>query len=349
MAAIRTIAVCHPQIPFSDGGQERLSGGLVDAFNARGYEAALVSVPFRWDPRAAIGRSCLAWRLLDLSESNGRPIDLVVATKFPSYAVRHPRKVTWLVQQFRQVYDLFGTPYSDFADSAEDRETRTMIRLIDDRTLGECTARFALSQVVADRLKKYNGLDSAVMHSPPRNADRFRSGAAQDYVLAVSRLDPLKRIGALIEALPFTDRALRAVIVGRGPEEVRLQALAAELGVADRVEFRGAVSFKDVVELYRHALAVFFAPYDEDYGYITVEAFLSGRPVVTAPDSGGPLEFVEDKVTGLVVPLEPELVGERLNALHADRKWARDMGAAGRARVRDLSWNNVVDRILESA
>jgi len=223
MAGIRTIAVCHPQIPFSDGGQERLSGGLVDAFIARGFEATLVSVPFRWTPRAAIGRSCLAWRLLDLSGSNGCPIDLVVATKFPSYAVRHPRKVAWLVHQFRQVYDLFGTPYSDFDDGPEDRETREMIKRIDDRTLGECTARFALSQVVADRLKHYNGLDSAVLHSPPRNAEQFRSGAARDYVLSVSRFDPLKRIGALIEALPFTDRTLRAVIVGGGVDEPRLQ------------------------------------------------------------------------------------------------------------------------------
>ena len=67
--------------------------------------------------RAMVG---LAWRLLDLSEVDGQRIDLVIATRFPSYLVKHPNKVVWLVHQLRQAYDLHGTRYSDFAPAGRD-------------------------------------------------------------------------------------------------------------------------------------------------------------------------------------------------------------------------------------
>lgn len=346
-SSIRTVAVCHPQVPFSDGGAERLAAGLVEALRHRGLDAALVTVPFQWSPRDRLLRSALAWRLLDLSQSNGRPIDLVIATKFPSYAVAHERKVTWLVHQFRQVYELRGTRFSDFGDSSEDEAMAEAIRRIDARTLGESQARFAISGRVAERLRHYNALDAEVLYPPPAGRERFAPGEIGDYVLSVGRLEPLKRVGPLIEALPHAD-GLRCVVVGTGPEEGELRARAAALGLEDRVEFRGAAPFEEVLRLYRDCLAVYFAPFDEDYGFVTVEAFLSGKPVLTARDAGGPLEFVEDQVTGLVVDLAPEPLGAALAALARDRKWARDLGEAGRERVAEISWERVVDRLLEA-
>ena len=344
---VRTVAVCHPQIPFSDGGAERLATGLVEALRGRGLAAELVTVPFQWTPRDRILRSALAWRLLDLEQSNGRPIDLVVATKFPSYAVRHERKVIWLVHQFRQAYDLFGTPYSDFGEGSEDRAIRAAVRSLDAHALGEARARFAISRRVAERLRYHNDLDATPLYPPPFGRERFAPGEQGNYVLSVGRLEPLKRVGPLLEALPHTD--LRAVIVGVGPEEAALRARAAALGVAGRVEFRGAAPFDEVVALYGDALAVYFAPFDEDYGFVTIEAFLSGKPVVTAADAGGPLEWVEDQVTGLVSGLAPEALGASLSALARDRKWARDLGEAGRERVRDITWDSVLERLLAAA
>jgi glycosyltransferase involved in cell wall biosynthesis len=347
--AVRTVAVCHPQVPFADGGAERLAAGLVDAFRRRGLDATLVTVPFQWQPRDRILRSALSWRLLDLSHANGRPIDLVVATKFPSYAVAHEHKLTWLVHQFRQVYELRGTPYSDFGTGSEDEAMAEAIRRIDARCLGESRARFTISRRVAERLQHYNALDAEPLYPPPASRERFERGPYGDYVLSVGRLDPLKRVLPLIEALGHAEPGLRAVVVGAGPEEPVLRARAAELGVADRVEFRGPASFADVLELYRDCLAVYFAPFDEDYGFVTVEAFLSAKPVVTAADAGGPLEFVEDQVTGLVSALAAEPLGDALSRLWRDRKWARDLGEAGRERVTGITWDRVVDRLLEAA
>jgi len=346
--SVRTVAICHPQVPFVHGGTELLVTALRDELVARGYEATLVSIPFRWYPRDQIGRSCLVWRMIDLSESNGRKIDLVIGTKFPSYVVKHERKVTWLVHQFRQVYDLFGTEFSEFRSNAQDEAVREMVVRIDGKTLPESRRIFAISHTVQERLRRFNGIECTTLHPPPRGRERFQPGESGDYVLGVGRLERTKRLHLLIEAMRFTDASLHCVLVGRGPEEAALRALASEVGVADRVEFRGDVHFDELVSLYRDCLAVFNAPFQEDYGLVTVEAFLSHKPVVTAPDSGGPLEFVEDEVTGVVVEAQGEKIGERLRQLHADRRRANSLGRAGFERVKHIGWDPVIHELLSA-
>jgi glycosyltransferase involved in cell wall biosynthesis len=82
---------------------------------------------------------------------------------------------------------------------------------------------------------------------------------------------------------------------------------------------------------------------------VTVEAFLSSKPVITSTDAGGPLEFVTDGETGVVTAPEPEAI-----AAGIDRLWAlpparlREMGEAGRARVAGITWDHVIDRLTET-
>ena len=119
-AVPRTILVCEAQVPFVRGGAEFHVRELVRQLQQRGHDAELVSIPFKWYPKSEILPHAAAWRMLDLSESNGRAIDLVIATKFPTYFVRHPRKVAWVIHQYRAAYELAGTPYSDFAHTPDD-------------------------------------------------------------------------------------------------------------------------------------------------------------------------------------------------------------------------------------
>src|SRR5919109_719996 len=114
------VAVCRPQVPFARGGAEIFADELIRELHARGHEADLVMVPFKWYPGQRVLTQAFLWRLLDLDEADGRPIDLVVATKFPSYAVRHPNKVVWLVHQFRQAYELDRTPLGQFGESPQE-------------------------------------------------------------------------------------------------------------------------------------------------------------------------------------------------------------------------------------
>ena len=110
------VAVCAPQVPFVRGGAEIMAETLVDELRARDHEAELVTVPFKWYPGTRVLDQAFLWRLLDLTESDGRPIDLVVATKFPAYVVRHPNKRVWVLHQFRQAYELDRTDLGQFSE-----------------------------------------------------------------------------------------------------------------------------------------------------------------------------------------------------------------------------------------
>src|SRR5205085_12126519 len=99
------IVVCRPQVPFVRGGAEVVADELVDELRARGHEAETVAIPFKWYPGTRVLDQAFLWRLLDLTEADGREIELVIATKFPAYCVRHPNKVAWVLHQFRQAYD----------------------------------------------------------------------------------------------------------------------------------------------------------------------------------------------------------------------------------------------------
>jgi glycosyltransferase involved in cell wall biosynthesis len=344
--SIRTVVVCEARVPFIQGGAELAVGGLVDQLRLQGYRAERVSVPFKWYPKEQLLAQVAAWRLVDLSESNGLPIDAVITTKFPTYFAQHQRKVTWLFHQYRAIYDLCGTPYSEFDHTEADVRLRDRLMTLDGEALSESKRIFALGRTVANRLSRYNGLDAEPLYHPPPLADMLKPGPFGDYVLSVGRLEANKRVDLIVRSLAHVDRGVRLVVVGEGPLRGPLEEAAVKAGVADRVTFAGGVSEAQLVDLYSGALAVAFPPFDEDYGYVTLEAFLSGKPVVTTADAGGPLEFMDDSVTGLVTAPEPEAFGAALGRLHADRRLAADLGAAGLARARAITWSGVVDRLV---
>src|SRR5258708_850365 len=193
------LAVCMPQVPFERGGTEIFADGLVQALREHGHETELVTVPFKWYPGERVLTQAFLWGLLDLEEANGRPIDAVIATKFPSYVVKHPNKVVWLLHQFRQAWDLDRTELGQFSESAEDRALRRKVLELDRTTLGEAKKIFTTSSIVAGRLRDSVGLDAEVLAPPPAPLD-FHTKASEGFILSVNRLDRAKRIDLLIEA-----------------------------------------------------------------------------------------------------------------------------------------------------
>lgn len=340
------ILICATQVPFVRGGAEYLVEGLRDALRARGHAVDVVALPFQWSPVERIPESALAWRMLDIRQVNGQPVDLVIGTKFPSYLVRHPRKVAWLVHQHRQAYDWYGTPLSDFANSAEHRAVREQIFRMDKRGLEECAARYTISKNVSARLRRFNGLESTPLYPPSRYAAALRAGPYGDYILSSARLDRAKRLDLLLEALALTRAPVRAIFAGAGPDRERLEGIAARLGLGERARFLGFVPDAELVELYAGARAVYYAPVDEDYGFATVEAFGAARPVITSDDAGGVLEFVEHERNGLIVPPRPEAVARAVEALAADPALAERLGRAGQPLVRAITWDKVVAALL---
>jgi glycosyltransferase involved in cell wall biosynthesis len=344
--SIRTVVVCEAQVPFVHGGAETHVRELTRELVARGYQAELVSVPFKWYPKDEILPHAAAWRLIDLSESNGQPIDLVIASKFPTYFVRHPNKVAWLIHQYRAAYELCGTPFSDFGHNEADVGLRDTLIRLDTQMLGECRRLFANAKNTASRVEKYNGLHAEPLYHPPRLAPRLVSGPYTDYVLSVGRIESVKRVDLLVSAMAQVDPPLRLVVAGDGTQRANVEALAAQLGVADRIVFLGSVQDDALVELYRDALAVAYPPYDEDFGYVTLEAFLARRPVITATDSGGPNEFVIDGVNGFVRPPEADAFAMAINQLAASREKAKALGDAGYERAAQVTWDGVIEKLI---
>jgi glycosyltransferase involved in cell wall biosynthesis len=344
--SIERIAVCEAQVPFVTGGAEAHVGEIVRELQTRGYQVERISLPFKWYPKEEILAHAAAWRLIDLSESNGRPIDLVIATKFPSYFVRHPNKVTWLIHQYRSAYDLCGTAFGDFEHTERDVALRDRLVRLDREMLAESVRLFANARNTAGRLERFNGLRAEPLYHPPPLAPRLREGAYGDYLLFVGRLEPLKRPRLVLEALAATRPGIRLKVAGDGPLRPGLEQAARELNVQDRVEFCGRVPDDRLVELYAGALATVYPPYDEDYGYVTLESFLAAKPVITTTDAGGPLEFVTDGVNGLVCEPGPESLAAAMDSLAADRDRARALGAAGLPVARAVTWNGVVSRLL---
>lgn len=348
MSQPKRIAVCTSQVPFVWGGAEILTETLASELSKRDWPVEIVRIPFRWNPKEEILKGYLAWRLIDLTEAEDQPIDIVIATKFPSFAIRHPHKITWLIQQFRQAYDLFGTEYSHFTTSPEDERLRQLIRQIDTRMLAESQRLFTISRNVARRLVHYNGLQAEPLYPPPRHEGLYRNDDYGDYVLSVSRLDLLKRVSIIIEAMAHARTEARLVIVGQGPEAERLQDLARRRGIADRVEFLGQVNDGQLLDLYANCFAVFYGPRDEDYGLATVEAFKSQKPVLTALDSGGVLEFVEEGATGYIVsPNEPRQLADWIDRLYSNRALCHQLGMAGFDTVRSITWDATISRLLD--
>jgi len=344
----RRVLVLGVQTPFSQGGAERHVRRLTEELRARGVDADLVTLPLCERERFDLVRSAAAWRSLDLREAGGCPVDAVIATRFPSYAIRHPNKVVWLIHQYRQAYDQFGTEYSDLTSAPEDRRLREVIAEIDRVGLTEARRIFANSRTVAARLARFNGIASEPLYHPPPLAGRHRSGPLGDSVLWVGRLDSWKRPGLLLDALVHAPEA-RAVFVGTGPEEEKLRARARELGVDGRVRFAGAVGDEELLSLYANARIVAVTASGEDLGYVPLEAFLSGRPVITTEDAGGPLEFVRDGETGLVVAPRAEAMGVALRLAWGREDALRQMGQAGQRRAAQLSWDEPVSKLLDAA
>lgn len=319
------------------GGAERLYTALADALRQYGCDAELITIPTDESSFDAILRAYEHCRGMDLSK-----YDLVISTKAPTFAVRHPRHVAYLVHTVRVFYDMFDTAFPSAGPAL--LEQRRQILKLDTQALGAAKHRFAIGHAVAARLRRYNGLDAEVQH-PPLGLDRFHRGDAGNYFFLPGRLHPWKRVDLVIRAVRESAAPLRLLIAGAGEAEAELRSLAAN---DPRIEFLGRISDEALVELYANCLAVPFVPVREDYGYVTLEAFASGKPVITCTDSGEPVQFVAHGRNGWICDPTPASLREAIEACAKDARRAARMGEHGLLSIRDITWPRTVERLLRA-
>jgi len=326
--------------------------GLRDALQREGHAAEIVAIPFKWYPPERLLDVMLACRLLDLSEFHGNRTDVLIGLKFPAYYIPHPRKVLWILHQHRAAYDLWGHEFENLHHFPNGDQIRSAITRADCQLIPEARGVFTNSQNVAARLRLYCGIESQPLYHPPPHAEQFYcSSVTGDYLFFPSRINRAKRQDLVLKALACTRSPVRIRFSGLADEEVyprELEALSQELGVQKRVEWLGYVSQEEKVELCAHAVGILYPPLNEDYGYVSLEAMLSSKPLITCTDSGGPLELVQPDVTGLVAEPSPQALASAMDLLWQDRTHAQQMGQAGRNLYASLniSWKHVTDQLL---
>jgi glycosyltransferase involved in cell wall biosynthesis len=333
---------------FVRGGHLVIAEQTCAALRRAGHLAELLITP-----QNRFGRQLsayLATWLTDVGQTaDGQPIDQVLSFRFPSYAVRHPRHVCWLNHRMREYYDLWERFTRGLGRKGRLKEglRRRLFHALDRRLLTRNVTRLvAQSRTIQARLQRFGGLASEVVY-PPAPERPYRTDGYGDYLFAVSRLTPLKRLDLLIEAAALMrPGGLGIKIAGEGEQRPALEALVRARGLAGRVEFLGPVDEEQLVAHYARCRAVYFAPFNEDYGFVTLEAFRSGKAVVTAHDSGGPAELVVDGTNGHVVAPEPAALAAALERLAHDPAHAERLGQAALAAARVHTWERALEHLL---
>jgi len=345
------VLILNTQVPFCYGGAEVLAEDLEAQLTAAGHRAQILTLPFKWYPQQTLVNTILATKLMDISNFNGVAIDRVIALKFPMWLIPHPEMSLWILHQHRAAYDLWDSSLSDLAAMPDGKALRDMIRREDTARIQECRGVYTISRNVTTRLKHYNNIESEVLYPPPRSMEKFRVDSYGDYFFFPSRITPIKRQELVVEALVHVSEPVKVIFAGEADSPLYLEKLkkrAEELGVADRIEWRGRVSEQEKFDLYANALMVIFTPVDEDYGYVTPEAMLSSKAVLTLEDSGGATEFVQHGRCGLTVQADPHAMALAISQVWNDRSEAERMGAVARRHIEqvDLSWKKIVEKLL---
>jgi glycosyltransferase involved in cell wall biosynthesis len=323
-----------------------IARSLAQALRDAGHYSDVIVTPQNRFGRQA--SSYIATWLTDVGSSDGHPIDQVISLRYPSYAVRHPKHVCWLNHTMREYYDLWDRFSATLSPRGrlKERVRRGAIHAADRYLLTRNVNRlFVQSKTIQKRLQMWPDLRSTVLYPPPPQR-AYRCDEYGNCIFMVSRLTPLKRADLLLEALATREGfGIRAVIGGDGPERERLAQMIAHLGLSDRVQLAGSLSESPLLDHLARCRAVCFPPFDEDYGFVTAEAFASSKAVVTCRDSGGPAELVRDGINGFVCEPTASALAAALRKLMDDRSLAERMGAEARRSVQELEWANVVTQL----
>ncbi len=350
---MKHVLVLGAQVPFIHGGAELLNESLVREINKLdGVKAELVNIPHKWYPEEQILNDIMAWRLLDLSESNGVKIDLVIATKFPTYAIKHDNKVLWLVHQHRQMYDLLNTEFDgvglgwDEQSIKKSNEVRKKIKSLDNIFFSEFKQIYTIADTVSDRLKFFNGFESISLLPPPTLSSRIIPGSYGDYILYVGRLDRIKRIDMLIKALAKTSKG-KVIIAGKGPDHDNLSRVLKEKKLDDRCQLVGFVNDDELIKYLSNARAIYYAPLDEDYGYATIEAFLAKKPVITCTDSGEVEKIVRKTGSGIICKYTENSIASAFEEIFSlSDLQLEKMSRKGFEFAKEIKWDKVIQKLV---
>ncbi len=349
---IMKIAITTVQAPFVTGGAEFLASNLKSALLNKGHEVEIVTIPFMDSPITSIEDHIVASRLFDLTNSWAGKIDLCIGLKFPAYYIPHPNKIIWALHQHRAAYDLFDTEYSNLKNNPEGNEMRKIVYNADNIYLKEAKKIYTIADNVSKRMRKYNFIESTPLYHPCPDMDKFYDGGYEDYILMPSRINITKRQMLAIEAMSLSKTNTKLYIMGKPDNEYekkKIISYISELKLHNKIKYFDYVTQEEKIKLYANAKAILFIPLDEDYGYITIEAMASSKAIITAKDSGGPLEFVVNNENGLIVDSTPAEIAKAFDEFALSSAACKEMGEKSKKHLKemDVTWDKVVKELVK--
>jgi len=339
LESLRVAIVTTKQGQVVKGGAEQHFQGLLQGCRNLGCQVDMIEVDVSestFDEILSNHNRC--------SSLNLARYDIVISTKVPTYAIKHPAHIVNLIHTVRVFDDMF---YENFPSITEELfKQRSLLHRLELEPLAQAKARFANGRETANRLYRWRGLHADVIH-PPLLSNRFCQGPTGDYFFIPGRLHSWKRIDLLIQAVLASEMPLQLKIAGCGEEEQNLKKLAKS---DPRITFLGSITDDELINLYANALAIPFVPIREDFGYITLEAFASGKPVITCTDSGEPTRLVKHAVNGIICFPDPQNIRLAMETLFADPQKASAMGEEGLKQSQQMnSWTDVARTLIEAA
>lgn len=341
------VLIVNNMAPFVWGGAEELAAHLQKNLIVAGHDAEILRIPFQWEPPAKIPSQMLMVRSFELSN-----VDHVIALKFPAYLIRHPRKTLWLVHQYRQAYDLLDQGLSNLPSNEFGNALQRVVQTADDESFLESRKIFSISEVTRQRLLQYNGADSIVLPPPINNKELFSPGTSSGYIFAGGRVNAMKRQHLLLEAMINSDKNVRLLIAGppdTPADADRLTKLVSDNNLTDRVKldlrFLPRKTYADYVN---NSTAVACIPFNEDYGYVAIEAAAAAKPIIATSDSGGILSFAKHEVTGWVVDPNVDALASAMSTVFKNTERTREYGFAALQLMESQmnEWPQIVDRLV---
>ena len=341
------IALVSSAIPLVFGGGRFIVEWLGSKLTEAGHEVEVVWIP-SVDDASLLFSQMAAFRMIDLEHT----CDRVITFRPPSHMIRHSKKVVWLLHLVRAYYDLWDSPYRVEPDTAYWKSFRRALTVADTNALIEARAVYTISNVVSDRLRRYTNIEGEALYPPVFAPERYHCEGWGGEIVGVGRLERHKRQHLLIEAMrhvrtPVTLRLAGDTIDSSYVDD--LNAMIARFDLSGKVTLdRRWISEEEKIALLSGALASAYFPYDEDYGYPTIEAAHAQKATVGARDGGGVTEFIKDGENGFLVSPDPKAIADAFDRLWSDRDLARNLGTAARERIDEMGigWDRVVERLL---
>jgi glycosyltransferase involved in cell wall biosynthesis len=341
------IALCSSSTPFMPGGVRNTVEWLEQMLLERGHQVERVSLPHVDVPDLLFDQMATR-RWVDLDAA-----DRVICFRAPAHFISHPQKIVWFFHHVRAFYDLWDSPERGFPDDARHRGIRAALRDADTRALAEAEAVYTSSRIVSGRLEAFNGVASTVLYPPLYQPERFHFGDVGDEIVCIYSMEPRGRQHLLVQALALTRTPVKLRLIGPALRPSYLGELTEQIrkgGLHQRVQLQcGWMGDEERIELLANCLALAYLPADADaYGFPSLEASHSCKPILTAADAHGVLELVEHGRNGLVCDPTAESLAGAMDRLFLDRTAARRMGEAARERVAALGigWPAVLGKLL---